>query len=313
MAKTGFVYDEFFLKHKTGAGHPERPERLTAIVENLKKKDLLRQLQTINTRDAEQEWIETIHDADYIERVKAACEDGDGHVDTMDCPVSPMTYAAAVRAAGAMLSAVDAVVAGDVKNAFCAVRPPGHHALRNRAMGFCYFNNVAIAARYAQKKHSLSRVLIIDWDVHHGNGTQAAFYEDPTVIYFSTHLYPFYPGSGAADERGAGKGVGFTINCPMRAGAGDAECLKAFNERLVPAAKEFHPDIVLISAGFDAREDDLLGRMQVTDAGFAEMTRIVKKIAADCCGGRLVSTLEGGYYLEGLALAAEAHVRALME
>ena len=202
---------------------------------------------------------------------------------------------------------------GKVRNAFCAVRPPGHHALKDRAMGFCLFNNVAIAASYIQKKHKLGKVLIVDWDVHHGNGTQAAFYDDPSVFYFSAHQSPFYPGTGSAEERGAGKGVGFTLNVPLPAGCGDAEYKKAFLEKLKPAAAAFQPDFVLVSAGFDAAKDDLLGRMKVTPEGYAELTRIVKGIAEQHCQGRLVSVLEGGYNLEGLAASVEAHVRVLME
>jgi acetoin utilization deacetylase AcuC-like enzyme len=210
-------------------------------------------------------------------------------------------------------AAIDVVMDGKVRNAFCAVRPPGHHALKDKSMGFCLFNNVAIAARYIQKKHKLGKVLIVDWDVHHGNGTQAMFYDDPTVFYFSTHQSPFYPGTGSADETGAGKGLGFTRNVPLAAGGGDAEHKKAFLEQLKPAAAAFQPDFVLVSAGFDSAKGDLLGRMNVTPEGFAELTRIVKGVAEQYCQGRLVTLLEGGYNLESLAASAEAHVRVLME
>jgi acetoin utilization deacetylase AcuC-like enzyme len=216
-------------------------------------------------------------------------------------------------AAGGVLSAVDAVMAGKVRNAFCAVRPPGHHALRDRAMGFCLLNNVAIASRYIQKKHKLGRVLIVDWDVHHGNGTQAAFYEDNTVFYFSAHASPFYPGSGGEAEKGSGKGLGFTLNIPLPAGSGDAVYRKVFEEKLRPTAAAFKPDFVLISAGFDAAQNDLLGPMKVTPSGYAELTRIVKGIAEQHAHGRLVSVLEGGYNLEALAASVESHVKALRE
>ncbi|MHC4434802.1 MAG: histone deacetylase family protein, partial [Planctomycetota bacterium] len=198
-------------------------------------------------------------------------------------------------------------------NAFCAVRPPGHHALEDQAMGFCIFNNVAIGAKYIQKKYGLPKILIVDWDVHHGNGTQATFYDDPTVLYFSVHQYPFYPGTGSSAETGTGKGLNYAINVPLPAGTGDDVYVEAFEEILQPAALSFSPDFVLISAGFDAHENDLLGQMAVTAEGFARLTEIVKVIAQKCCQGRLVSTLEGGYHLGGLAASVESHIRVLMK
>jgi acetoin utilization deacetylase AcuC-like enzyme len=310
---TGFAYDDVYLAHKTGAGHPERPERLTAIVERLGDRGLLSELSAIRPVAVATEWLTTVHSPEYVERVRTSCLAGRGYVDTPDAPASTNSYEVALLAAGGVMRAIDTVMEGKVKNAFCAVRPPGHHALSNRAMGFCLFNNVAIAARYVQKKHKLARVLIVDWDVHHGNGTQAAFYDDPTVFYFSTHQSPFYPGTGNLEERGEGKGIGFTLNVPMPAGSGDAEYRKAFEEKLKPAADAFKPDFVLISAGFDAAKDDLLGLMKLTPDGYASLTRIVKSIAGEHCHGRLVSVLEGGYNLESLAASVEAHVRILME
>jgi acetoin utilization deacetylase AcuC-like enzyme len=234
-------------------------------------------------------------------------------LDSLDTFASPESYEVALLAAGGVLAAVDSVVAGEVSSAFCAVRPPGHHALPSRAMGFCLFNNIAIAARYLQKKHNLPKILIVDWDVHHGNGTQDVFYDDPTVLYFSVHQYPFYPGTGSRSEKGKGEGLGFTINVPLPAGSGDEEYREVFEKILKPAAYEFDPDFVLVSAGFDALEGDLLGGMRVSVEHFAEMTRFVKRIADDCCDGRLVSVLEGGYELEGLAKAVEAHLRVLVD
>ena len=234
-------------------------------------------------------------------------------MDSPDAPASRGSYEVALLAAGGVQAAVDAVMRGTVSNAFCAIRPPGHHALKNKAMGFCLFNNIAIAARYIQKHYQLSRVLIVDWDVHHGNGTQAMFYDDPTVLYFSVHQSPFYPGTGGAEETGEGKGLGFTRNIPMAAGSGDDEYRRAFSQELRPLAASFKPDFVLVSAGFDAAKDDLLGGMKVTPAGYAELTRIVRDIADQSCRGRLVTVLEGGYNLESLAASAEAHVRVLME
>jgi acetoin utilization deacetylase AcuC-like enzyme len=310
---TGFVYGDVYLKHRTGAGHPERPERLAAITERLARTGLPNELLLLKPVPAAPEWLKLVHTPEYVERVRQNCRQEAGYVDSADTPVSADSYQVALAAAGGVLVALDAVMDGRARNAFCAVRPPGHHALKSRAMGFCLFNNVAIATRYLQKHHQLARVLIVDWDVHHGNGTQAAFYDDSTVFYFSIHQSPFYPGSGAADERGEGKGVGFTLNVPLPAGSGDAEYRKAFEEKLRPAADAFRPDFVLISAGFDAAEGDLLGRMKLTPGGYAALTRIVKGIAERHCRGRLVSMLEGGYQLEALASSVESHLRILME
>jgi acetoin utilization deacetylase AcuC-like enzyme len=310
--KTGFVYGDIYLQHKTGAGHPERPERLTAIVARLKKAGVLEKLVTIQPREAPEEWLTTIHSPQHLVAIRKVAEEA-AHAGSRDTPVSNDSYKVAVQAAGGVLAAVDAVMEGKVRNAFCAVRPPGHHASRNRAMGFCLLNNVAIAARYVQMKHKLPRVLIVDWDVHHGNGTQAAFDDDPTVFYFSVHQSPFYPGTGAADQRGLGKAVGTKLNVPLPRSSGDAEYRRAFEDQLVPAAAEFKPDFVLVSAGFDAHKDDLLGGIKLTAEGYAELTRIVKGIAEKHCRGQLVSVLEGGYGLDGLAASAEAHLRVLMQ
>jgi acetoin utilization deacetylase AcuC-like enzyme/formylglycine-generating enzyme required for sulfatase activity len=310
---TGFVYDEVYLRHQTGGGHPERPERLSAIVRRLEKTGLLARMAQLKPVPAEEKWLLTVHAPEYVDHVRRSCQGGARFLDSMDTPVSKESFTAAQTAAGGVLVAVDAVVEGKLQSAFCAVRPPGHHATKNRAMGFCLLNNVAIAARYAQQKHKLAKVLIVDWDVHHGNGTQAAFDDDPTVFYFSIHQYPFYPGTGSADERGRGKALGTKLNVPLPAGSGDREYKRAFVEKLRPAALAFKPDLVLISAGFDAYEHDLLGGMKVSTEGFAELTRIVREIASQCCDGRLVSVLEGGYNLDGLAECVEAHVRVLME
>jgi len=234
------------------------------------------------------------------------------HLSTGDTDICPESAATARLASGCVLSAVDAVFAREVPNAFCLVRPPGHHASAARGMGFCLFNNIAVAARYARRKHAAERVLIVDWDVHHGNGTQDIFYEDGHVLFFSTHQSPWYPGTGARNETGEGAGAGKIINCPFSAGSGRAEIAGAFREQLLPAAKAFQPDLVLISAGFDSRINDPLGHFLLTDADFRELTALLLDLAAKFCDGRLVSVLEGGYNLEGLALASEAHVRALM-
>ncbi len=310
---TGFVGDGIFLEHRTGEGFPERPARIEAILRRLDEKGLAAKLVRLKASPAPLEWVTRLHSPAYVERVRKACEDGASHVDTRDCPVSARSWEAALAAAGGVLAAVDAVLEGRVRNAFCAVRPPGHHARRERAMGFCLFNNVAIAARYLREKHGIERVLVVDWDVHHGNGTQEAFYEDGSVMLFDTHQHPWYPGTGLEEEKGSGKGRGLIVNVPLPAGAGDAEILKAYEEKLRPAAEAFKPGFVLVSCGFDADRDDPLGKLAVTTEGFARMTRVLKEIAGTHARGRLVSVLEGGYHLENLAAAAEAHVRALME
>ena len=309
----GFLYGDVYLRHLTGVGHPERPERLTAIVDRLRRTGLLERLVPLAPAPAAREWLTTVHSPEYVARVTASYAEGVRYIDTGDVPISEDSAHVAVMAVGGVLVAVDAVAEGKVESAFCAVRPPGHHARRDKAMGFCIFNNVAIAARYAQKKHGLAKVLIVDWDVHHGNGTQEMFYADPAVLYFSVHRYPFYPGTGGADEKGSGPGAGFTVNVPLPAGAGDAEFRRAFEDTLEPAARRFAPDLVLISAGFDAHTDDPLGGMKMTPQGYADLTRIVKRIARASARGRMVSVLEGGYNLDGLAASVEAHLRALME
>jgi len=308
---TGFIYDDIYLEHKTTPGHPERPERLVEIIKRLKADGLYSQLVQLRPTPAALDWIAMVHSPDYIERARKSSQSGERYLDTADVPISPRSYEAAVLAAGGVLTAVDAVMNKQVTNAFCAIRPPGHHAMEDQALGFCIFNNVAIGTKYVQKKYGLSNVLIVDWDVHHGNGTQATFYDDPTVLYFSVHQYPFYPGSGSEAEKGQGKGLNYTINVPLPAGSGDDVYIKAFQEKLRPAALAFSPDFVFISAGFDAHKDDLLGGMRVTADGFAELTRIVKGIAQRCCNGRIVSVLEGGYHLGGLAASVEAHIRVL--
>jgi acetoin utilization deacetylase AcuC-like enzyme len=264
-------------------------------------------------------WLTTVHTPQYVQRVRKGCQKGEKYLDSMDTHISPKSYDVAVTAVGGVLLAIDGTMEGKFRNAFCAIRPPGHHAIKDRAMGFCLFNNVAIGTRYIQQKYGLSKVLIVDWDVHHGNGTQDLFYDDPTVLYFSIHQYTFYPGSGywwmggSEEEKGTGKGFGYNINVPLKAGGGDNVYQKAFELRLRPKAIEFNPDFVLISAGFDAHKDDPLGEMNVTAGGFAEMTSIVKELAEKCCEGRLVSVLEGGYNLDGLADSVEAHISVLQK
>jgi acetoin utilization deacetylase AcuC-like enzyme len=278
---------------------------------HLESTGLLTGLQQITPRRAEDEWLTAVHDSDYVQRVRNACANAEGFVDSMDTPVCGASYDVAILATGGVLAAVDAVVERRVHNAFCVVRPGGHHAMQDRAMGFCLFNHVAIAARYAQLHHGFEKILIVDWDVHHGNGTQAIFYDDPTVLFFSVHQEHLYPHSGAASERGAGRGLGYTINVPLEAGLGDSQYRSAFRDKLLPAVNAFRPDLILISAGFDAYRYDVLGRMKVTTRGFAELTRLLTALAREHCHDRLVSVLEGGYNLESLAACVASHVRVL--
>ncbi len=310
---TGFVCHESYLRHDTGPAHPDKPERLEAIVAQLEKKGLMGRLRRIDPSPAPLESLAAIHTREYVAEVERACREGRPFLHSADTPICPDSYQTALLAAGGVLSAVDAVMTGQVRNAFCAVRPPGHHALSDKAMGFCLFNNVAIGVRYVQSKYNVKKVLIVDWDVHHGNGTQAAFYADPSVLYFSVHQYPFYPGTGAEAEKGAGRGDGYTLNVPLPSGSGDDDYVRVFEEILRPRALDFAPDFVIISAGFDAHENDPLGSMKVTAGGYVNITRIVKGIAEQCCGGRIVSVLEGGYNSEALAESVEGHVSALLE
>lgn len=312
MGKTGLVYDPRYLEHDMGMGHPESPNRLRAIMQQLEQRGTMAQLTRIEPRMAEDEWITLVHTAAYLASLKQhAPASGRVSLDP-DTSMSPGSLTAAYLAAGGALAAVDAMMTKQVDHVFCAVRPPGHHAEANRAMGFCLLNNVAIAARYAQKKHGLSRVLIVDWDVHHGNGTQHSFEDDPSVLFFSTHQYPHYPGTGRESERGRGAGEGYTINVPMEAGEGDDEYRAIFHKVLVPAAEQFKPELVIISAGFDAHKDDPLASMGLTESGYAELTGIVAGIAKKYAQGRILSSLEGGYNLTALAASVDAHVRGLL-
>ena len=308
---TGFLTGDIFLEHRTPDGFPERPARTEAIAKRLLGSDLRPRLLVLEPKAATVDDLALCHSRDYVARVKRECEGGAAFIDTGDMPVSPRSYEAAIHAVGGVLAACDAVLSGKLRNAFCAVRPPGHHALREKAMGFCLFNTVAIAARHLIERHKLERILIVDWDVHHGNGTQDEFYEDGRVLFFDTHLSPFYPGTGAAEERGRGKGEGRIFNVPLPARTGDEAVLKIYREQLLPAAKAFKPDFVLVSCGFDSHRNDLLGRLGLTEAGYAEMTKVLREIADASAKGRIVSVLEGGYHLEAIAASAEAHVREL--
>jgi len=310
--RTGLAQDIFFKEHLTGDGHPERPARYDAVIAALTKAGLTDALIKIPTRDALEAEITACHTPAYFAQAKKDIAAGRNSLSSGDTNVSEKSFDVALRAAGTVMNAVDAVVEGKMRNAFCVVRPPGHHARPAGGMGFCVFNNIAVAARYAQKKHKIGKVLIADWDVHHGNGTQDIFYEDDSVFFMSTHQSPWYPGTGAAEESGAGKGLGTTLNCPFPARSGRKEILGAFQEKLAPAMQKFKPDLVLLSAGFDSRLGDPLGHFTLSDADFTDLTALMMELAREHAGGRLVSVLEGGYNLEGLGLAAAAHVKAMM-
>lgn len=312
MAQTGFVFHQDYLAHDMGSGHPESPERLRAIRAHLQETGIINRLTPIDPVPTTDEWILQVHTEQYLQRLKTAAPQT-GRVSLgPDTSMSPGSLSAALLAAGGLLQAVDFIMAGHVASAFCAVRPPGHHAESDHAMGFCLLNNVAIAAKYIQQRHGLTRVLIVDWDVHHGNGTQHAFYEDPSVCFFSTHQFPFYPGTGSGTETGRGAGEGMTINVPMSPGYGNEEYREVFQRVLVPAADAFKPEFVIISAGFDAHCDDPLASMSVTEEGYKDLTQIVVDIATRHCQGRILSSLEGGYHLQGLSRSVEQHLSVLL-
>ncbi|HYG77998.1 MAG TPA: histone deacetylase [Planctomycetota bacterium] len=311
--KTALISDAIYKDHDTGGGHPERPARYDAVIGALKKAGLEEKLEKIDPRDATEAEITAVHTGEYFKTAKRDIKAGANVLSTGDTNVSEKSFEIALRAAGGVLNAVDAVMSSKVRNAFCVVRPPGHHATPNRGMGFCVFNNIAVGARYAQQKHKIGKVLIVDWDVHHGNGTQDIFYEDDTVYFMSSHQSPWYPGTGKLGETGTGKGLGFTLNCPFPAGSGRKQILEeAFQDKLGTAMKTFKPELVMISAGFDSRIDDPLGKFTLTDEDFTDLTKYMLALAKEYAGSRVVSVLEGGYNLQGLGNAAAAHVNALL-
>ncbi len=309
---TAFVADPQCLKHDTGFGHPEKPARFTAVLDALKRAGLTDQMLHLPPRAVVAADLKLVHGARYLANAEHEIASKLPQLSTGDTAISPASWDAALVAAGSALAGVDAVLGGKAANAFCLVRPPGHHASADQGMGFCILNNIALAARHAQKRHGLKRVLIVDWDVHHGNGTQDIFYGDGSVFFFSTHQSPWYPGTGRASETGEGAGKGTTLNCPLPAGSGRTEIFAAVEKQLAPAMADFRPELVLISAGFDSRIDDPLGDFTLTDEDFADLTKLVRGIADQHAQGRVVSLLEGGYNLPGLASAASAHVATLL-
>ena len=300
-------YHPAFLRHDTGP-HPESAERLRGILAALEARGIT-EGDLIKPEAVDPDLLAEIHDLRYVAIIEKVAQKGGGYWD-LDTNISPGSYEAAVLAAGAATGAVDAAMSG-ARAAFALVRPPGHHALYDSAMGFCLLNNVSIAAQHAMSKHGLERVLIVDWDVHHGNGTQDLFYSRPDVLFFSTHQYPFYPGTGAADETGEGRGRGYTVNVPLPAGVGDAGYKQVFEEVLVPLAERYKPQIILVSAGYDAHLADPIGGMAVSVAGFSELALTVRCLADNLCGGRVAAVLEGGYNIEALALSVVATIAVL--
>ncbi len=330
--QVAFVSSPRFVEHDTGPHHPERPDRLRAIHRALRQAGMLAspdpfpdfridlgalpqgpRLRELEPRPAEMQWLRTCHTQAMLDRSEAVCSAGGGVLDQGDTPVCGVSFELAKLSCGALLTACDAVATGANRRAFSCARPPGHHAEPGAAMGFCLLSNVAIAARYLQQKHNLARIAVIDFDVHHGNGTQACLEDDPTAFMVSIHQHPrtCYPGSGYDWEVGVGNGRGFTLNIPMVPGSDDADYFKAFDEVILPRVADFRPDAVLISAGFDGHLDDPLAGMSLSEAGFAGMTRRIVDLADQVCDGRVISALEGGYHLRALARSVVAHLTEL--
>ena len=309
--KTGFAYHPDYLNHNTGPGHPERPDRLRASLAALQQSDVWDQLHQIEPTPASVEQIVYAHNPAYPEHIRLHCEQEIPL--TYDTTVGFESFDIALLSTGGVLCAADSVMTGEVRNAFAMVRPPGHHATPGQSMGFCLFNNIAITARYLQREHGVGKVAIVDWDVHHGNGTQDVFYEDESVFFFSIHQSPLYPGTGSSRERGSGKASGTTLNVPMPAGSGDDEYTQVFIDVLIPALRDFSPEFLLISAGFDAHYLDPLSGTKLTADGFATLTDLMLAFAEETASGRVVSALEGGYSLEGVSESVVAHVERLLK
>ena len=314
MNKTGFLFDQHFLLHDTGPYHPETADRLVAILKGIQAAGLLPHLTRVPAKPANMLWIESIHSKAYIRRFEEVCLSGNPFLDHQDNQMCVHTYETAILAAGGVIEAARMLMNREIDNAFCAVRPPGHHAEINQAMGFCFFNNVAIAARYLQRQHGIKRVAIIDFDVHHGNGTQHIFEQDSSVLYYSIHQHPSfaYPGTGREFELGDGQGYGYTKNSPVLPGQSDEDYCRLIEKDLLPLCNAFQPQVILVSTGFDAHVDDEMSDVNLTTEGYSWMTRAVVQLAEKHCDGRLISVLEGGYCLHRLPELAANHVKILL-
>lgn len=311
--KLHFYYHPVFLDHLAGLQHPENPARLRTILDYLQQKGIWEKLPVKAPHPPDLKWIHLNHSPSYTERIRETCEQGPAILDGGDTLVTEKSYEAALYAVDACLEGVDDLMQGAAETVFCAVRPPGHHAEYAEAMGFCLFNNVAIAARYGIDRYSLQRIFILDWDVHHGNGTHHSFYAEHNVYFCSIHQWPLYPGIGAAEERGRGLGKGYTLNVPLPSGCGDEVYLKVLQEQVLPAMRLYRPDLLIISAGFDAHADDPLAQMNLSTEGYREMTRLVRQEMKAINGGKILSVLEGGYHHQNLAASVLAHLEALVE
>jgi len=315
MKKTGFVYDQKYLEHITFEGHPESHYRLLAILEGLQENGLMEILQQISAAPADKRWIEAVHNIKYIIKFEDACLMGLPDFEHQDNSICRDTYDIALLAAGGVMKAIDAVMSKEVDNAFCAVRPPGHHAETDKAMGFCYFNNVAVGARYLQKQWGIKKVGIIDFDVHHGNGTQQIFENDDTVFYYSIHEHPSfaYPGTGREFEKGLANGEGYTLNTPILPGRGDMDYRKKLTTDMIPAIKKFEPEFMLVSAGFDAHASDLMSGINLSREGYKFVSETIMNLANKYSQGRVISVLEGGYNLEVLPDLVADHIKIMAE
>jgi acetoin utilization deacetylase AcuC-like enzyme len=315
MNKTGFLYDERYQLHLTGDYHPEVPERLSRVYRGIQEAGLLARLIPIEASRADMKWIELVHDVRYIQRFEAACLSGKHMFDSPDNQMCYDTYETAILAVGGILDVARRLMEGELDNAFCAVRPPGHHAEVAKAMGFCYFNNVAIAARYLQNQCGIQRVGIVDFDVHHGNGTQQIFEQDPTVFYYSIHEHPSfaYPGTGREFEYGINSGHGYTKNSPVLPGKGDEEYKRLIEKDLNPAFDKFKPEVILVSVGFDAHEDDDMSGIKLSTTGYSWIMQRIVELGRQHARGRIISVLEGGYCLHRLPELAANHVEILLD
>ncbi|MDP6125769.1 MAG: histone deacetylase [Candidatus Latescibacteria bacterium] len=313
MSTVAFYSHDAYLDHLTGAAHPERPERLVGMLDVLQQSDVWDRLDHRTPSPALPGQIALAHSPDYVSYVEEYCSRGGGLLDGTETVVSKNSYTAAMLAAGAATDAIDAVMTGEVDRAFCAVRPPGHHAIVDRAMGFCVFNNVAVAARHCQKQHGVERVAILDWDYHHGNGTQFIFWADPSVWYGSLHASPAYPHTGLASERGGGEARRSVVNRPLPTGTGHDEYIESFDSKILPSLETFAPELILISAGFDSHSDDPICNMRLTEQTFAMMTESVVELADLVCHGRIVSVLEGGYHPQALGRSVECHLKTMLD